>query len=98
MYAISESIKKDLLKRYFSIGIRLDKLYSLLFESNFSNDFISVSHENLYLLLIDIKKTRNEFIHGNPEAITDEIVDKVVDNLESFQQAWIDLFNLKCTR
>lgn len=98
MYSITDNIKKDLLKRYFSIGIRLDKLYPLLFESNFSNDFISVSNENLYSLLIDIKKIRNEFIHGNPEAITDEIVEKVIDNLEPIQKAWIDLYNLKCSR
>lgn len=98
MYLLTENIKKDLLKRYFSIGIRLDKLYPLLFETNFSKDFISVSNENLYLLLIEIKKIRNEFIHGNPEAITDEIVNKVINNLVPIQKAWIDLYNLKCTR
>lgn len=98
MHNLSQAISKDLSKRYFSIGSRLDKLYTILFESKFGRDFSRVSNNNLYSTLLEIKNIRNEFIHGNPQVITDEIVAKVVYSLNPIQKAWIELYNLRISK
>jgi hypothetical protein len=91
-------IKNDLLKRYSSVGSRFDRLYPIVFATNFKDDLTKVGGETVYEFVIEIQRIRNEFIHGNPEAVKDAIVQKTMDNLHSVQRAWIDLYNLRCTK
>jgi len=97
MVTLPAGVASDLLKRYQSIGSRIDRLYSLLFNAKLADDLNKLGFNHVLPLLMEIQSRRNDFVHGNAEAINDELVDKVVANLNGFQGAWVALFNLRCT-
>jgi hypothetical protein len=97
MRSLPAKVKDDLLKRHSSIGSRLDRLYKIIFPSSFKDDLTNLGYGDIYRLLIQIQKRRNEFVHGNPEAINETIVIETVSQLQRIQEAWIDLYNLRCT-
>ena len=43
-----------------------------------------------------LQERRNAFIHGDPEAIDDALVEATLARLESVQRGWICLFNKRC--
>lgn len=98
MKEFPKNIKTDLLKRYFSISIRMDRLYPILHDSKFKKDFTKVGNENITKFIEKVHKARNEFIHGQPEKITDKLVNETIKMLEPVQKVWIALYNLKCVR
>jgi len=57
------SIRADLLRRYATIGSRMDRLYSLVFDSTFKEDLAGLGHMNVYDHLVKVQKRRNEFTH-----------------------------------
>lgn len=98
MKELPKKVKTDLLKRYFSISIRLDILYPILHDSSFKKDFAQVGNEKITKFIKKVHKARNEFIHGQPEKITDELVNETILMLEPVQKTWIALYNLRCIR
>lgn len=44
------------------------------------------------------QRKRNAFMHGNPESITDALVDDTVRLIPEFHEAWIKAFNMRCAR
>lgn len=87
----------DLLRRYQSIGSRMDRLYTMLFDTKMQADLEALGHSPAYGHLQKVQGRRNEFIHGNAEAIDDELVRETVERLHDVQAAWLALFNLRCT-
>jgi hypothetical protein len=92
---IPDHLSKDMLSRYSSISARLDKLYKVVFDSTYYNDLKALGYEHLVSHITHVQKKRNEFIHGNPRAIDDELVYSVVRNLQEDHEAWIKIYN-KC--
>jgi hypothetical protein len=95
---VPPEIEDDLMKRYSSVGSRFGRLYPIVFSANFRDDFTKVGGETLYNFVIEIQRIRNQFIHGNPEAVKDSVVQTVISNLDNVQRAWIDLYNLRCAK
>jgi hypothetical protein len=87
----------DLLKRYQTIGSRIDRLYKMLFNTSMQADLASLGHGSLHSHLVKIQDKRNDFIHGNAEAIDDALVGETVERLQEVQTAWVALYNLRCT-
>ena len=98
--ALSEKPKEDrvkLLQRYASIGSRMDRLYRLTFNTTLTADLGALGFTDLTSHLMNVQAKRNEFIHGNSEAIDDELVKAVVEKLPQMQTAWLLLYNHRCT-
>jgi hypothetical protein len=87
----------ELLKRYQSIGSRMDRLYTILFDAKINVDLETLGHGDAYKHLQRIQDCRNAFIHGNAEAIDDALVWETVERLNDMQAAWLALYNYRCT-
>jgi hypothetical protein len=72
------SVTEDLLRRYASIGARLDRLYKVVFLTTYWADLESLGYVSVSKLLIRVQQRRNEFVHGHPEAIDDALVADLV--------------------
>jgi hypothetical protein len=97
MRSLPTAISRDLLNRYSSIGSRLDRLYRILFDSTLDADLRQLGYDDLRNHLAEIQRRRNAFIHGNPETIDEELVRLTIERLPVVQEAWISLYNLRCT-
>lgn len=86
-------ITKDLLSRYSSIGARLYQLYKIAFGTSYFDDLRSLGHAGIAELLARVHERRNEFAHGHPEAIDEELVRDVVTGLKDEHESWILVFN-----
>lgn len=91
-------VAEDLLKRYGMIGIRLEKLHKVYFGTTYGENLISLGHESVARHLRRVQTQRNAFMHGNPEAIDDHLVEETVRMMPSFHRAWIACFNYRCAR
>jgi hypothetical protein len=94
---LPEKIRADLLRRYATIGSRMDQLYKLAFDTTFEDDLKQLGHEAVYTHVIKVQSRRNEFIHGNSDAIDDALVLETVEQLPAVQAAWLGLYNRRCT-
>ena len=90
---MNEALREDVLARYSSIGSRLDRLYKLLFATTYFEDLAAVGAKPIATLLKEVQAKRNKFSHGQPDAITDELVQRVVENLKEEHLAWVAVFN-----
>ncbi|WP_170303486.1 hypothetical protein [Reyranella soli] len=95
--ALPPLIRADLLRRYATIGSRMDRLYKLTFDTTLEKDLADLGHGLVYGHLLKVQAKRNEFVHGNSEAIDDALVCETVERLPEVQAAWVALFNLRCT-
>jgi hypothetical protein len=83
----------DLLRRYNSVGSRLDRLYQVLFSTTYWADLKELGFADVATLLSRVQERRNEFTHGHPEAINDQLVEEVVAGLKREHESWITVFN-----
>lgn len=90
---VPEALAEDTLDRYSSIGARLDRLYRVLFGTTYEKDLNDSGHLALWSHLKHVQKRRNEFVHGQPKAIDDALVNEVVAQMRQEHEAWIDVFN-----
>lgn len=91
------SVASDLLSRYGTIGSRLDRLHRILFDTRYGDDLDKLGCSKIRAHLENLQTQRNAFVHGNPEAINDALVDETARLLPEFHAAWIRSFNLRCT-
>lgn len=91
-------VRVDLLKRYSSIGSRLDRLYRLMFAVSFTDDLIRLGYADVSAHLTLVHTRRNQFVHGDPESIDDALVHAAVEQLPRVHEAWIALYNTRYTR
>ncbi|MDB5325896.1 MAG: hypothetical protein JWM57_1465 [Phycisphaerales bacterium] len=98
MGELPSAIAQDLLKRYHFIGARLDKLHRLLFSASFGQDLDRLGHQAVRQHLEALQVSRNQFVHGKPEAIDDAIVERTALMIPEFHRAWTECFNDRCSR
>lgn len=95
---LPSGVAADLLKRHSSISARIERLHRILFAATYAQDLDSLGFTPIRLHLETVRKQRNAFVHGNPEAITDTLVEATANNMPDFQKAWIETFNKRCAR
>ena len=87
----------ELLQRFPTIGGRLDRLYRRTWGTTFWADLREEGFGNEADHLLVVQERRNSFVHGDPEAISDALVNATLSNLEAVQRGWIRVFNKRCT-
>ncbi|MFM0190124.1 hypothetical protein PQR25_30445 [Paraburkholderia nemoris] len=90
---LPDSVQKDLLNRYDSVTSHMKQLYQILFDVKYLDDLIAVGAESISGHLARVQDARNRFVHGDPEALSDALVEDVVRNLKAEHDAWIAVFN-----
>ena len=93
MKALPMRVLEDLLKRYSVIGARLDRLYRIAFDATYFEDLAALGYSDVRDCLAQIHQARNEFAHGNPQAIDDALVLRLVRILKAEHESWIAVFN-----
>lgn len=86
-------VRADISTRYDSVGSHMKKLYQILFGVRYLDDLIAVGAEPVGGHLARVQDARNRFAHGDPGAISDQLVEAVVKNMELEHDAWIAVFN-----
>jgi hypothetical protein len=94
--SLPEGVRRDVLRRYPGIGSRMHQLYKMLFNTSLQEDLEAVGYGSVYSHLTEVQRRRNEFVHGNAEAIDENLVYTTVEKLPEVQQAWVALYNLRC--
>ncbi len=95
---VPEAIQKDLLRRYATVGARLDRLYKIVFASTYWSDLMELGFENVVTLLQLVQMRRNEFAHGQPAAIDEKLITDLVAALKDEHEAWIAVFNKRVAK
>jgi hypothetical protein len=95
---LPDGVREDLLRRYGTIGSQLDRLYRLTWSTTFWEDLRNLGFGTEADHLKNVQKRRNDFVHNNPESIGDRLVQVTVEHLQTVQQGWIAVYNLRCTR
>ena len=91
--SLPQSVQEDLFRRYDSVTAHMKSLYTILFGVTYQQDLIAVGAESVSGHLDRVKDARNRFVHGDPSAITDGLVEAVVHKLKDEHEAWIAVFN-----
>lgn len=92
------ALLEDALKRYLSIGARLDRFYKLSCQMTYAADLKDLGYGDIAELLTTVQTRRNDFAHGLPQAIDDALVELVVTNLKREHESWVAVFNKRATR
>ncbi|MCA8041829.1 hypothetical protein [Burkholderia seminalis] len=71
----------------------MKQLYLILFGAKYFDDLIAVNAKGISGHLARVQDARNRFVHGDPEALSDELVESVVRNLKAEHDGWIAVFN-----
>lgn len=88
-----ERLVEDFLRRNQNISKRLNDSYRVLFDSDYWGDLKLLGYSDVAELLQKVHEHRNQFAHGHPEAINDELVENLVGGLQREHEGWIAVFN-----
>jgi hypothetical protein len=91
--AMPAAIADDLLRRHGSVSARLERLHTILFGASYWSDLKELGYADVAELLANTRERRNQFVHGKPAAIDDELVTTLVSLLKREHEAWISVFN-----
>lgn len=83
----------DLSARYDSVSSHMKQLYQILFGVSYLEDLIAVKAESIGGHLARVQDARNRFVHGEPGAISDQLVETVVKKMKLEHDAWIAVMN-----
>ena len=86
-------ILEDVLRRYSSIGARMNDFYRIAFGSTYKEDLEAVGYGQVWAHLSKVQERRNLFAHGQPQAIDDHLVQSTVEMVNLEHEAWIAVFN-----
>jgi hypothetical protein len=86
-------VLEDLLQRYSAVGARIDRLYKILFKITYWNDLEDLGYSHVVTLLQRVQHSRNDFVHGHPGAIDNNLVNDLVAGLKEEHESWIAVFN-----
>lgn len=75
----------------------MTQLHTALFGCTLLEDLKAQGDEHLAAHLHELHRCRNSFVHGDPEAIGDELVKRTVELLQDVQEAYVRLYNRRCT-
>lgn len=98
MRTLPNAVSAELLERHGAIGQRLYRLYRILFSETYFGDLKNLGFPDVAEMLTDIHDRRNKFTHGNPQAIDDHSVERLVVALKREHEAWIAVFNSRAVR
>jgi hypothetical protein len=98
MYALPDSVREYLLSSNSTISARLKRLYRTLFRTTYWADLDMLGYRPVTEFLRDVQRRRNRFAHGEPAAIGDDAVKRIVEMLEQEHHGWIAVFNLRAAR
>lgn len=90
---IPERMREDSLRRYAFIGARLNQFYRVVFDSRYNDDLVALGYSGVAAHLATVQERRNRFVHGEPRAIDDALVEAVVEMLKDEHESWIAVFN-----
>lgn len=86
-------VRADLSARYDSVSSHMRQLYQILFGVRYLEDLTAVGAASVGGHLARVQDSRNRFVHGEPGAISDQLVEAVVKNMKLEHDAWIAVFN-----
>lgn len=86
-------VREDLSSRYDSVSSHMKQLYQILFGVKYIDDLMAVGAEAIGGHLARVQDARNRFVHGDPEALSDALVEAVVRNMKAEHDAWIAVYN-----
>ncbi len=89
---------EDAMKRYSSIGSRLNELYRVAFETTYRSDLVSLGYSDVSDQLLKVQLQRNAFVHGTPQSISDSLARSVVEMLKREHESWIAVYNRRVAR
>lgn len=95
---VPERLKEDALKRYSSIGSRMNEFYRIVFDSTYREDLQHAGYPQIWTHISTVQERRNRFAHGWPQAIDDALVQTTVELLKAEHEAWIAVFNKRVAR
>ena len=84
---------EDALKRYSTIGARLNEFYRIAFDATYHSDLVSLGYSGVSAHLARMQRQRNAFVHGSPQSIDDSLATSVVEMLKQEHEAWIAVYN-----
>lgn len=84
---------ESLRERYRSVGARMDRLYRILFGTTYEADLVDEGFASISSLLNEVQARRNAFSHGDPVAIDDALVERLVALLRLEHMSWIAVYN-----
>jgi hypothetical protein len=84
---------ESLRERYRSVGARMDRLYRILFSTTYEADLVDTGFASISSLLNEVQSKRNAFSHGDPVAIDDALVERLVALLRDEHISWIAVYN-----
>ena len=90
--AVPKRVMEYLLERH-GAGARLDRLYKVVYSTTCWADLNNLGYGSVATLLRKVQDCRNDFAHGQPEAIDDSLVEELVTGLKDEHEAWIAVFN-----
>lgn len=91
---VPEALRDDWLERNSKITARMTQAYGVLFDgASYRSDLFELGFRDIWTLLDDVRRARNSFAHGSPEAIDETLVHRVVENLKREHESWIAVFN-----
>ena len=90
---LPKRVMEYLLDRHGSVGARLDRFYRVVFSTTYWAELHDLGYGKVEGLLRKVQKCRNDFAHGEPEAIDDALVEELVARLKEEHEAWIAVFN-----
>lgn len=76
----------------------MNDFYRVAFESTYKGDLEALGFSQVADLLTHVQERRHFFAHGQPQAIDDALVTRVVENLKSEHESWIAVFNKRAAR
>jgi hypothetical protein len=88
---------EELLRKFPNIGDRLGRLYKSRWGTTFWDDLATIGYAKAAEQLKLVQERRNSFVHGEPEAIDNDLVRTTVERLLDIQLGWVAVFNLRCT-
>ncbi|MDP1953325.1 MAG: hypothetical protein Q8K71_02510 [Polaromonas sp.] len=86
-------VAKELDDRYDTVKDHMTRLYQILYGVKYADDLNAVGATAIPGLLGEVHDCRNRFIHGEPKALSDALVQRVVDSLFDEHEAWVKVFN-----
>ena len=93
LQAIPPRFLEDALKRYSSIGARLNEFYKVAFNATYRSDLVDLGYSDVSHHLSRIQTQRNAFVHGSPGSIDDTLATSVVEMLKREHESWIAVYN-----
>lgn len=96
--SLPPKIAGHLKKRFSNISARMNEFYTLVFDVSFREDLHEEGFAGIYAHLCQLQERRNAFMHDDPTAVDQALIEQTVGHLQDIQTAWIALFNKHCAK